>query len=302
MRHLHTFVLLFFLMGSLSAAPAVLARQTPQPPQAPRPPQTPVAQPLSPSEFTNAHETRDRLNALLDQHPPSLREVVRLDPMLLRNDGYLAMYPSLAAFLQQHPEVGHNPEFFLGASLFSERNGWTPQMEAARALRDVAQFGSVLLIVITITTGVILLIRAAAEHRRWQRASRAQAELNNKLIDRFAASNELLAYLESPHGKALTASLSPGTVTARGTDAPLGRIFGSLQAGSVLAFAGAGLLFISSRLRNLEPVASGIFAVGTVVLMIGIGFLASSAISFVLSRRLGLVPALSSPQGDAPSS
>ncbi len=103
------------------------------------------------------------------------------------------MYPALATFLQQHPEVGHNPEFFLGASLFlPERNGWTPQMEAARALRDVAQFGSVLLIVITITTGVILLIRAAAEHRRWQRASRAQAELNNKLIDRFAASNELL--------------------------------------------------------------------------------------------------------------
>ena len=223
--------------------------------------------------------------------------------MLLRNAEYLALYPTLSAFLQQHPEVGHNPEFFLGASRFSERNGWTPQMEAARAFRDVAQFGSVLLIIIAITTGVILLIRTAAEHRRWQRASRAQAELSNKLIDRFATSSELLGYLESSHGKALTTSLLPSTATPRSIEAPLGRIFRSMQAGSVLAFAGAGLLFISSRLQDdWEMVAPGIFAIGTVVLMIGIGFLASSAISFVLSRRLGLVPPLSDPQSEAPGS
>lgn len=290
MRHSHIFALLI-LTGLLQGA-ARLEAQPALPPQASPAPAIP-----------NAHDTRQSLNALLDQHPPSLREVLQIDPMLLKNSDYLAMYPALAAFLQQHPEIGHNPEFFLGASRLSERNTSSPQLEVARGLRDFAQFAGVLLIILTITTGVVLLVRAAAEHRRWQRASKAQAELNNKIIDRFAASNELLAYLESPHGKALTALVAPGPAAARGIDAPLGRIFGSLQAGSVLMFAGAGLLFISNRLRDdWSSVAPGIFAIGTVVLMIGLGFLASSGISFVLSRRLGLVPPLSSPQSEAPGS
>lgn len=285
MRHRHTFFLLFFIMSSFSAAPAVLARQASPPPQAPAP------QPLPPSELTNAHETRDRLNALLDQHPPSLREVVRLDPMLLRNSDYLAMYPALASFLQQHPEVGHNPEFFLGAPRLFRSDG-----------PPLALFIAMPFIVLTITTGVVLLARTAVEHRRWQNASKAQTELNNKLIDRFSASTELLGYLESSHGKALTAALSSGG-TARGIDAPLGRILGSLQAGSVLACAGLGILFVSVDLpADWSQVTPGIFAIGIVVLTIGVGLLVSSAVSFVLSRRLGLMPRLSSPQGETPGS
>jgi len=62
----------------------------------------------------NARETRDRLINLLRQYPPSLSEVLRLDPSLLTNEAYLAPYPALAAFLAQHPEVAHNPGFFVG--------------------------------------------------------------------------------------------------------------------------------------------------------------------------------------------
>ena len=57
------------------------------------------------------------------------------------------------------------------------------------------------LIVMTITTGIVFLVETVVEHRRWQRAMRAQSELNTKLIDRFASSEELLAYLQSPQGK-----------------------------------------------------------------------------------------------------
>src|SRR5450759_4261870 len=59
----------------------------------------------------NARDTRDRLINLLRQYPPSLSEVLRLDPSLLTNEAYLAPYPALAAFLKQHPEVAHNPSF-----------------------------------------------------------------------------------------------------------------------------------------------------------------------------------------------
>ena len=38
-----------------------------------------------------------------------MREVLQLDPTLLWRADYLATYPGLAAFLEQHPEVAHNP-------------------------------------------------------------------------------------------------------------------------------------------------------------------------------------------------
>ncbi len=53
-------------------------------------------------------------NDMLNQYPPSVREVLRIDPTLLYRPDYLATYPVLAAFLEQHPEIAHNPGFFLG--------------------------------------------------------------------------------------------------------------------------------------------------------------------------------------------
>ena len=69
----------------------------------------------------DARETRERLSEVLEQHPPSVREVLRIDPTLLYNENYLTTYPALAAFLQQHPEVGHNPSFFIGERRFNEQ-------------------------------------------------------------------------------------------------------------------------------------------------------------------------------------
>ncbi|HKY20113.1 MAG TPA: hypothetical protein VJM31_02745 [Vicinamibacterales bacterium] len=305
MRHLHAFVL---VAGLLSAGVVLEARQTaPQrrPTPSTAPPQIGSQQSsagmLLP-EARDARETRERLEDLLEQYPPSLREVLRIDPTLLHNDNYLSTYPVLAAFLQQHPEVAHNPGFFLGEREFSEQNN-TPQMEAARALREVVDGFTIFAVVGMLTMGVVFLVKTVVEHRRWQRASKAQAELNNKLIDRFAASDELLAYLQSAQGKALTDTTVLPQATSRSMDAPLGRIFWSLQAGSVLGFAGAGLLFVSSRIRDdWWMVAPTIFAFGTVVLMVGLGFLVSSLISFLLSQRLGLVRSLSTRYsgGEAP--
>ena len=255
------------------------------------------------TDSRSARETRDRLRNVLEQYPPSVREVLRIDPTLMSRDDYLATYPMLAAFLQQHPEIAHNPSFFMGEYHYQEQNN-NPQMEAARALRNFIEGMTVVLIIMTITTGVIFLVRTVVEHRRWQRAMKAQSELNTKLIDRFAASDELLAYLQSAPGRALTDAPALPQPALRGMDAPLGRIFWSLQAGSVLAFAGAGLLFVSGRMRDdFMMISPTIFAFGTVVLTVGVGFLASSAFSFFLSQRLGLVRPLSARySGEAPGS
>lgn len=310
MRRLHTLIL---VAGLLSAGAVSEARQTaPQRPATPSAPQRPSPPSTGPQQSSpgpaflerpDARETRDRLNELFNQYPPSVREVLRIDPTLMYRADYLANYPVLAAFLEQHPEVAHNPGFFIGEWQFREQNN-NPQIEAARTLRSFVDSMTVVLVIVTITTGVIFLVRTVVEHRRWQRAMKAQSDLNTKLIDRFAASDELLAYLQSAPGKALTEAPTLPQPAVRGMDAPLGRIFWSLQAGSVMAFAGAGLLFVSGRMReDVAVVAPTLFAFGTVVLTIGIGFLASSAISFFLSQRLGLVRPLSARySGEAPGS
>lgn len=286
------------LVAGLSSAPVVAeARQAPvQPPVTPSPPQRPSTAPASPPQSPamllpdtrNAHETRDRLREVLRRYPPSVHEVLRMDPTLLERPDYLATYPMLAAFLQQHPEVAHNPAFFIGERQFTEQNT-NPQIEVARSLRQAFEFGGVVLIVLTITGGIVLLVRTIFEHRRWQRAMRSQVELNTKLIDRFAGSDELLAYLQSPQGRMLTES-PPLPQATRAMDAPLGRIFWSLQAGAVLACAGAGLLLVGSRLRDdYAVVAPPFLALGAVIVAIGIGFLLSAGVAFLLSQRLGLV-------------
>ena len=56
-----------------------------------------------------ARETRDQLMEVLRQYPPSLAEVLRLDPSLLTSEQYVATYPGLAAFVARHPEVARNP-------------------------------------------------------------------------------------------------------------------------------------------------------------------------------------------------
>ena len=85
-----------------------------------------------------ARETRERLREILDQYPPSVAQVLRLDPSLLTKPDYLAPYPTLAAFLAQHPEVAHNPVFFLGgarrpAVQFTDKRGAGGERDRERA-------------------------------------------------------------------------------------------------------------------------------------------------------------------------
>src|SRR5688572_3947444 len=61
-----------------------------------------------------AETTRERLRELLRQHPPAVREILRHDPSLA-NAEYLAPYPALVAFLQQHPEIARDPSYFFGS-------------------------------------------------------------------------------------------------------------------------------------------------------------------------------------------
>src|SRR3954451_21479055 len=75
-------------------------------------PATAEAPQVTPSGI-DAEELRQQFERLLEQYPPSLARVLRLDPKLLTNTEYLQPYPALATFISQHPEVPHNPSYFL---------------------------------------------------------------------------------------------------------------------------------------------------------------------------------------------
>ncbi|HEY6108156.1 MAG TPA: hypothetical protein VIV56_04550, partial [Gemmatimonadales bacterium] len=61
----------------------------------------------------SAEQTREQLERILDRYPPAVGRVLKLDPSLMNNPGYLAPYPLLAAFIGQHQDIVHNPGYFL---------------------------------------------------------------------------------------------------------------------------------------------------------------------------------------------
>src|SRR5262245_25457287 len=105
----------------LMPASGMLLAQTPENPRAPQRSPPPQAQVPVYQDNPNAPETRQRLQELMRQYPPSVYEVLRADPTLLTRADYLAPYPALIAFLQQHPEIARNPSYFLGRFEFYER-------------------------------------------------------------------------------------------------------------------------------------------------------------------------------------
>src|SRR5438552_3460320 len=109
-RFPHTVALTLFLTALFSGLPpAAFAAQRQTLPRVEAPPP-----PLRVVEDQSARDTRQRLREILDQYPPSVGQVLRLDPSLMTRPDYLGPYPMLANFLQAHPEVAHNPLFFFG--------------------------------------------------------------------------------------------------------------------------------------------------------------------------------------------
>jgi hypothetical protein len=69
--------------------------------------------------------------------------------------------------------------------------------------------------------------------------------------------------------------------------APFSRILWSVQVGVILLLAGAGLLFLSSRMNSDAALFFMVF--GVLSLALGGGFVASGGAAWALSKRLGLL-------------
>ncbi len=200
--------------------------------------ETKTAAPLDVSQ-PDAQHTREELSTLLDHYPPSMREVLALDPTLLGNQDWMAPYPALVAFLHAHPEIARNPSFYVGEADPRLRDPGARSIQIWNdLLTDLAAFAG-------FGMGIALLIwliRTLVDYRRWSRLARVQTEVHTKLLDRFTANEDLLAYIHSPAGSKFLES-SPIALDAapRSMGAPLGRILWSVQGGVVLIAGGIGL-------------------------------------------------------------
>lgn len=288
-----SFALVPVLLGSQlvsaeaqTAAPAQPARSSAQA-TAPVESAPAVTLPVDPVE---AREVRERLHELLRQYPPSLAEVLRLDPSLLTSDTYVATYPALRAFVAQHPEILRNPAYFFGTEHVRSWEDYGPRAEAVRVWGRVVEGFQIFSVMALVAGGIIWLVKQLIDHRRWLRQSKVQTEVHTKLLDRFSSNEDLLAYIQSPTGRKFLESAPiaiEADAPARQMGAPYGRIFWSIQTGTVLLLTGLGLQFVGQR-QQWEEIAQPLWSMGILIVAVGLGFLISAAASYFLSRRLGL--------------
>lgn len=245
-------------------------------------------------DLPDSTHTRAQFSSVLDRYPPALKSVLALDPALLNNQSYLSAYPALGAFLNSHPEIARNPSFYLGDAANRRFNAPERESPYVEMWRNVFQGLTMLLVFGTIVGLIAWLIRTIMDYRRWQRLAKVQAEVHTKILDRFTAHDELLAYIQSHAGRRFLES-SPIMLDEgpRSVAAPLGRILWSVQFGLILTAGGIGLLLVSGILpdEGSQPlrVLSGM------AIAIGIGFVLSAGVSYILSRRLGLIDPASRP-------
>jgi hypothetical protein len=246
-------------------------------------------------------DLREQLLGLL-RMSPTLTEVIASDPTLLANQDYVTRNnPELEKFLQIHPEVVRNPDFYLFANLppgpgrRSEklmRKTWMDQVHDQQDNRAsfliVREIGPPFMLLVFLGA-LIWLIRILLENRRWGRIFTMQTNVHGKLIDRFSNNEELLSYMNTEAGRRFleAAPIPIGFEPDRRVPAALSRVLVPLQIGVVLTLLGIGLLVLR---HSLPEISSSLLVFGIVVLMPGLGFIISAGITWMLAARLGLMP------------
>jgi hypothetical protein len=277
-------------LGMLQPSPA--GAQTPKSATTPAPSQSIVT-----VEQPDAQRTKEEMERMFQHYPPMLRNVLQLDPTLLGNPAYLAPYPGLANFLSAHPEIARNPAFYIGEPPSPPRDSRSQTLDMWKELyTDCGIFAG-----FALATGLLVwLIRTLVDYRRWNRLAKVQTDVHTKILDRFTANEDLLAYIQSPAGsKFLESSPIKLDAAPRSVGAPLGRILWSLQGGLVLISGGLGLQIVGGHTRH--EAAAPLLALGVLAIALGVGFVASAIISYVISRRLGLIDPPPAPRVELPN-
>lgn len=268
--------------------------------QTTRSPQAPVVQNAPQMSEKDVATLQDQLLQLL-RVSPTLAEVVARDPSLLSDAEYVNRNnPELGRFLQAHPEIAQNPDFYLFSNLHGEheqpsetleRKLW-PQMsehESSGIDREIVSNGVPFLVFLCILGSLLWLIHVLLENRRWNRIFKLQTDVHGRLIERFGTSQEVLTYMGTDAGKRFLEAtpIAVGFERQQPVPSPVARVLTPLQIGVVMTLLGAGLL---SMRHSVSDGGNALLVIGMVVLMPGLGFIISAGITWALARHLGLMP------------
>ena len=242
--------------------------------------QEPEESRLSQRAIESRVRLREEFSILVRQHPPQLGTVISHEPGLLSNEQFLAAYPEVKSFLEKHPQIRQNPHYYL--SDFRAERALAPRSSDDEVFEMFAIIGSFAVVAFAL----LWIVRTIIEQKRWNRLSRSQSEVHNKILDRFGTSAELLDYIKTPAGsKFLESAPIPLHEAKPAQSNPLSRIMWSIQAGVVIASGGFGMLVVSF---GLDPGPDrSLFAMGAIALCVGLGFVASAFVSLYMTRRLG---------------
>jgi hypothetical protein len=149
--------------------------------------------------------------------------------------------------------------------------------DAVWVLVPLGAFAMVSWIIYTIVNGI-----------RRSHQQRMLSQFQTKLLDRIGSVSEFSTFLNTEAG---TRFLKGLTTVNEAAAAPHGRILSAVQSGAVLATLGMGL-YLYGWLTPAVPgdVVNGINAVATIFFAIGVGLLASAALSYRLSKQMHLLP------------
>jgi hypothetical protein len=265
------------------SAPRTATQTTPPPAaaQAPAPPPAPV---LVYQDSERAENVREQLRQVLSRYPPTLRQVIQLDPTLLQRPDYMTAYPMLTTFLQQHPDVMRNPSYYFGVP--NDRRDAEEHFGLPSRIVEAVSFLAGFLTVVTL---VYSLLRQALEYRRWRKQIQVQTEVHLKLIDRLTNNQELLAYVQTSAGRQFLEAPAPLVAHPAGWSiAPGSRILWSVQIGVIVIAIGIGLWVARASIVDAE-LSSAFQVMGSLATTVGIGFVASALLSWALSIRMGLM-------------
>lgn len=150
-------------------------------------------------------------------------------------------------------------------------------------MNDVVPF----LVFVGVTLALLWILRTVLDNRRWYRIVRVQTDTHAKLLDRFASSQEMLAYVQSDAGKKFLETPIFEGQRKQMSSLPFSRILWSMQIGIIAAIFGAGILFLRGRVSPDADMGFQVF--GTLVLTLGVGFIVSGGVSYGLAKHFGLL-------------
>ena len=113
--------------------------------------------------------------------------------------------------------------------------------------------------------------------RKRQGRLKAQADLNGRLLDKFASARDIVEFLQTPGGAQLMESFSGDR------ESPSRGVLRSTHRGIILGVLAMGCLALAWHYRGSE---NPLLVIGVVLLSLGIGFLISAAVARHLSKTL----------------